>query len=1171
MTRDVREKGSRRRSESRDARRRSDRSVPKKGKGRKSSRDRSRSRSKSRRRSRSRSFSARKGRKQAWSRSRSWSWSRSRGRGRGRGRGKSRGKSRSRSHSRSGSRSGSRSRSCSRSRQKARRATPRSRGGGTSGGGSGRQREASKPAPKPASKKESAEAASSAATAAQTATTSGAAVSGAADGVAGSETNATAAAMPAADTPASSGASADTKSGEEAAIAETGPPKASEDKPKRRTGWDVVGDPPTPTPAVSTAASPAVGAPVAATASSAAVAEALAAAGTPVAPALTGAAATPMSPDSAAPGASASTPPLVAAAVALVAAAAASQQPGAAGATGQPLGAAGTQPAPLSSASPATQSLAHQTLEHEIQRHQQQQQLQQLQQLQQQQPQQQQPQNPHEQQRQQNAKQLLLQMLQQHQQQQQQPQAPQQQQQAALAAALSSLNALSNRQLRGPAPPNTTNIVPFHAQPQPQQLQQLAPGLAQVSENELQLEQNRVGFLIGKSGETLKGIQSLSGTNIQIDQSTKHLGSSILRIAGPPQGVVVAKELIVRKMKEAPHGQGSPASLQGPAQQLQIAPSPTTPAALLDAGGLGGVAAEYHVDQSIVGFFLGRGGEQVKRMKTQSGATINVDQNSKDLGYSIVRIMRGPGVNLAKKLVESRILQAKEATLQNMSNGEAEELIIQQHLVGWVIGKSGETLRALKDQSGATVVLMQDTRDQGYSVMRFGGTPEQVAIAKNMLTEKIAEAGDKKPPGLGDLPRPAGPLQGEGSSQQRQMPEQLLLRLLPHLLNGQQSPQGEQGTQDAQQKPLDHQQWTPPPQLPPPSQPDSEGFPMLSSPGMEDAPSPLPMTTTQFDAVTDCGGSVGCGGGCVSGSVFGDNGTAAYTAPCGSTDITSGLTPSLKLPPSTSLETANVGHWSSAPGVGVTQRPPLSTFSPVPPSNVSMLATEPSFLPSQQAGCGPGPGFAPVAPAVAPLPLMEQAPPLALEQAFPGGGTGTGESLQFDTVSSPVIGLDGASLDFSAGTMPSSGLSGAGSVLVGPGLPSAFPNSSMTLPQGLGSPVPQFGCGVSPVEATVTTPDLAATPQSALQSVVRPRGPPTTAQFQPQPFASGLTSGMQFAGTMPQAGIAEVASSGQTHLNDFGSSLQTMAPTLGTSGLSLTTTALSQPWTPSVGDSAGAM
>jgi len=65
---------------------------------------------------------------------------------------------------------------------------------------------------------------------------------------------------------------------------------------------------------------------------------------------------------------------------------------------------------------------------------------------------------------------------------------------------------------------------------------------------------------------------------------------------------------------------------------------------------------------------------------------------------------------------------------------------IEQRCVGYLIGPGGATLKEIKDMSGAIVFVDQETREQGYSVVRIGGknSPEAI-VARELVEKKIAE------------------------------------------------------------------------------------------------------------------------------------------------------------------------------------------------------------------------------------------------------------------------------------------------------------------------------------------------------------------------------------------------------------------------------------------------
>mmetsp|Transcript_62751 Transcript_62751/g.146075 ORF Transcript_62751/g.146075 Transcript_62751/m.146075 type:complete len:375 (+) Transcript_62751:1-1125(+) len=104
-----------------------------------------------------------------------------------------------------------------------------------------------------------------------------------------------------------------------------------------------------------------------------------------------------------------------------------------------------------------------------------------------------------------------------------------------------------------------------------------------------------------------------------------------------------------------------------------------------------------------------------------------------------------------------------------MAPGTAEEMVIPQQLVGWVIGRSGESLRQIKQSSGATLVLNQDTKAQGFSVVRFAGDPDSVSKAKESIKRKLAEVEGKAAPPVQPVSVEGGALQlHQGALQQPQ-------------------------------------------------------------------------------------------------------------------------------------------------------------------------------------------------------------------------------------------------------------------------------------------------------------------------------------------------------------------------------------------------------------------
>ncbi|CAJ1365466.1 unnamed protein product [Effrenium voratum] len=150
---------------------------------------------------------------------------------------------------------------------------------------------------------------------------------------------------------------------------------------------------------------------------------------------------------------------------------------------------------------------------------------------------------------------------------------------------------------------------------------------------DLQVDQNVVGWLLGGRGKTVQQIEEETGAKIDIDQSTKSAGYSIVHVSGSMSAVEKAEKRI----------QSSLAIITKENQK-------------------DGESIAMEVEQRLVGWILGKAGTVLKQIQAQSGAFVSIDQSSKDLGFSTVRINGGWQQRLAaRRLIEDKILEADAA------------------------------------------------------------------------------------------------------------------------------------------------------------------------------------------------------------------------------------------------------------------------------------------------------------------------------------------------------------------------------------------------------------------------------------------------------------------------------------------------------------------------------
>ena len=83
-------------------------------------------------------------------------------------------------------------------------------------------------------------------------------------------------------------------------------------------------------------------------------------------------------------------------------------------------------------------------------------------------------------------------------------------------------------------------------------------------------------------------------------------------------------------------------------------------------------------------------------------------------------------------------------------------MMVPGHKVGLIIGKGGETIKQLQEQSGAKIVIIQDTPEAANEKpLRVTGAPENVETAKQLVYE-IMNQGDDRDMGFGGRGRGRG-------------------------------------------------------------------------------------------------------------------------------------------------------------------------------------------------------------------------------------------------------------------------------------------------------------------------------------------------------------------------------------------------------------------------------
>ncbi|XP_008826421.1 tudor and KH domain-containing protein isoform X2 [Nannospalax galili] len=144
------------------------------------------------------------------------------------------------------------------------------------------------------------------------------------------------------------------------------------------------------------------------------------------------------------------------------------------------------------------------------------------------------------------------------------------------------------------------------------------------------------------------------------------------------------------------------------------------------------IEIEMRVPQEAVKLIIGRQGANIKQLRKQTGARIDVD--TEDVGDERVLLISGFPVQVCK---------AKAAIHQILAENTPvfEQLSVPQRSVGRIIGRGGETIRSICKASGAKITC--DKESEGTLLLsrliKISGTQKEVAAAKYLILEKVSE------------------------------------------------------------------------------------------------------------------------------------------------------------------------------------------------------------------------------------------------------------------------------------------------------------------------------------------------------------------------------------------------------------------------------------------------
>ncbi|KAG8447609.1 hypothetical protein GDO86_014932 [Hymenochirus boettgeri] len=274
---------------------------------------------------------------------------------------------------------------------------------------------------------------------------------------------------------------------------------------------------------------------------------------------------------------------------------------------------------------------------------------------------------------------------------------------------------------------------------------------------EILIPASKVGLVIGKGGETIKQLQERTGVKmIMIQDGPLPTGADKpLRITGDPFKVQQARDLVLEIIREKDQ-----ADFRGIRSDF--------------GSRIGGGSVEVSVPRFAVGIVIGRNGEMIKKIQNDAGVRI---QFKPDDGISPERVAQVMGLpercQHAAHIINELILTAQERdgfgglTLArgrgrtrewNIGTpGSIQEITytVPADKCGLVIGKGGENIKNINQQSGAHVELQRNpppNTDPNIRVFTIRGMPQQIELARHLIDEKVGGSSIGAPSSFGQSP-----------------------------------------------------------------------------------------------------------------------------------------------------------------------------------------------------------------------------------------------------------------------------------------------------------------------------------------------------------------------------------------------------------------------------------
>lgn len=275
-----------------------------------------------------------------------------------------------------------------------------------------------------------------------------------------------------------------------------------------------------------------------------------------------------------------------------------------------------------------------------------------------------------------------------------------------------------------------------------------------------------VGLIIGRGGENLRRVEKETGARVQFLSGPENSGPQRqCRISGSARQRADAKADIYRVTEDDPNS-GALGNVPRMPLQQQALPSMAMP----QGGGGGGGdrnSLQIMVPDKTVGLIIGRGGETIRDLQDRSGCHVNITaENNSINGMRPVNLIgsresQARAQDLINEVVSSDTRAGEQmggnqpprfdpySNMPPSSYGNSNEKIndkmhVPSEAVGMIIGKGGETIKDMQNQSGCKINVSQPSGQDITREIGLIGTRPALEHAKTLINEKVNAVREKQ-------------------------------------------------------------------------------------------------------------------------------------------------------------------------------------------------------------------------------------------------------------------------------------------------------------------------------------------------------------------------------------------------------------------------------------------